>query len=171
MVLCRFADQTAVQLPPERRLIGMNFCSCCVNYLNNEFTLIYKGKSNTYEQDIKLLSSHNTWKMGLSSHFSSYCSVLYRNTFLLSELSIWDRGFTFCWVLLLHLFFFLPPSSENNEAFVKFTKILLLPVYLTLKAQTVCNSNFQHAAFVLLVIVCCSSLWRAKPNGSWKQSG
>lgn len=24
MILCRFADQTAVQLPPERRLIGMN---------------------------------------------------------------------------------------------------------------------------------------------------
>ncbi|XP_071664317.1 glutathione S-transferase C-terminal domain-containing protein isoform X1 [Patagioenas fasciata] len=36
MILCRFADQTAVQLPPERRLIGMNFCSCCVNYLGKQ---------------------------------------------------------------------------------------------------------------------------------------
>lgn len=25
MILCRFADQTAVQLPPQRRLIGMCF--------------------------------------------------------------------------------------------------------------------------------------------------
>lgn len=48
MILCRFADQTAVQLPPERRLIGMNFCSCCVNYLSNDFTLIYKGRSSTF---------------------------------------------------------------------------------------------------------------------------
>lgn len=47
-MLCRFADQTAVQLPPERRLIGMNFCSCCVNYLSNDFTLIYKGRSSTF---------------------------------------------------------------------------------------------------------------------------
>lgn len=81
------------------------------------------------------------------------------------------EGLHFAGFCCFTCFFFLPPSSENNEAFVKFTKILLLPVYLTLKAQTVCNSNFQHAAFVLLVIVCCSSLWRAKPNGSWKQSG
>lgn len=46
MVLCRFADQTAVQLPPERRLIGMNICiigmNSCVTYLSNEFTLTIK---------------------------------------------------------------------------------------------------------------------------------
>lgn len=171
MILCRFADQTAVQLPPERRLIGMNFCSCCVNYLSNEFTLMYKGKSNVYEEDIKLLSSPNTWKIWISSHFTSCFSKLwYRHAFLLSELSVWDRGFTFCWVLLLHLVFFFHHSLKII-VFVKFTKILLLPVYLILKAQAICNSDLQHAALVLPVIVCCSSLWGAKSNGNWKQSG
>lgn len=48
MILCRFAGQTAVQLPPERRLIGMNFCSCCVNHLSDGFTLIHKGRNGTF---------------------------------------------------------------------------------------------------------------------------
>lgn len=48
MILCRFADQTAVQLPPERRQIGMNFCSCCVNHPSNGFTLIQKGRIRTF---------------------------------------------------------------------------------------------------------------------------
>lgn len=30
MILCRFADQTAVQLPSERRQIGMLFCRTAV---------------------------------------------------------------------------------------------------------------------------------------------
>ncbi|EGW11259.1 hypothetical protein I79_025153 [Cricetulus griseus] len=30
MILCRFADQTAVQLPPQRRLIGKK-CMCLVD--------------------------------------------------------------------------------------------------------------------------------------------
>lgn len=30
MILCRFADQTAVQLPPQRRLIGKQ-CMCLVD--------------------------------------------------------------------------------------------------------------------------------------------
>lgn len=47
MILCRFADQTAVQLPPERRLIGMNFCSYCVNHPSNGFTLIHNKRSRT----------------------------------------------------------------------------------------------------------------------------
>lgn len=48
MILCRFADQTAVQLPPERRLIGMNFCSCSVNHPSNAFTLIHNKSSRTF---------------------------------------------------------------------------------------------------------------------------
>lgn len=48
MILCRFADQTAVQLPPERRLIGMNFCSCCVNHPSNGFNLLHKERRRTF---------------------------------------------------------------------------------------------------------------------------
>lgn len=43
MILCRFADQTAVHLPPERKLIGMNFYSCYLNYFSKVFALLYQG--------------------------------------------------------------------------------------------------------------------------------
>lgn len=33
MILCRFADQTAVQLPPQRRLIGMCFPGAAVDQI------------------------------------------------------------------------------------------------------------------------------------------
>jgi len=54
--------------------------------------------------------------------------------------------------------------------FLKFTKVLLFPVYLTLKAQAICSSDFQCAAFVLLVIAGDNSLRRANvmPTGNNK---
>lgn len=43
MILCRFADQTAVHLPPDRKLIGMNFYSYYLKHFSKVFTLLYRG--------------------------------------------------------------------------------------------------------------------------------
>lgn len=96
MILCRFADQTAVQLPPERRLIGMNFCSCCVNHPSDGFTLIHKGRNRTFMNGALSRCLQITVKKlaFLTFHLFLFSSC-YRNAFLLPKSSILKNSLHF----------------------------------------------------------------------------
>lgn len=150
----------------------MNFCSCCVNHLSDGFTLIHKGRNGTFMNGALSRCLQITLEKYKCHHISPLAVLFYAiETLFLFQNHQYEREFAFHWFFLLHLFFS-PPFSEKHEIFVKFTKVLPLAVYPTLKALAICSSDFQFAPFqcapFVVLVVTGDNSWEGK-NASCKQ--